>query len=104
MGFAGFQYFYHFVENAKHSAGWTVMNWSNKPADKGFWTTSELGLLFGCHTALAARAIDKGVLPGHRLPGSKRRVVMHDQLLRYLDSDPQYRGLIPRAKELTVPA
>ena len=60
------------------------------------YTSTDLAPLFGCHTSSINKSIDRGVIPGRRLPGSRHRRVDHSRLVRWLRQNPQYSDALDR--------
>ncbi len=58
-------------------------------------TTSDAAVYAGVTTATVRRWLDRGILPGWKLPGSKHRRVHADDLVRFLE---EYR--MPVSDEL----
>lgn len=57
---------------------------------KEVYTTGELGAILRISRAAVAHAIDRGDMPGFRVPLSRLRRVTHKQLLRWLEAHPEF--------------
>lgn len=61
---------------------------------KHTYTTMDLCQLFGITAPTANGIIDRGIIPGFRVPGSGHRRVHHRDLIKFLKSREEYRPLI----------
>jgi hypothetical protein len=60
------------------------------------YTTGDIGKLFCLAPRTVAKLIDKGVIPGWKIPSSQDRRVNHSQLVTWLRERPEYVSILTR--------
>jgi excisionase family DNA binding protein len=63
-------------------------------AVKREYTSHDLAVIFGVSLNTAKRMVDRGNIPGYRLPISGRLRVPHADLMAYLAREPQYHRML----------
>jgi hypothetical protein len=63
---------------------------------KPVYRSGELAKVFGVAPKTICNWIDKGLLKGFRLPGSKDRRLSHEELAKFIGSNPSYGYVLYR--------